>query len=222
MVQHIRGSADWFRHRKRDLIEHAKAFDAFRCVPHLPADVDVEIRSALLSSAVVSYGKPFKESRDLQRRPLPRLNKNLINRQSGFDDEVHEELIDLRDKIVAHSDAAYVDARVLVKRLTNFTFERKRAVDDPVLGAVVMMNAVHISTDQNLAARMQAHVQSAAEAMIPLVEDELEDYARAANEFPGIFRPGEPGWRSGSPIRYRPRAHGHRAAGRGGRSYGRP
>jgi len=112
----------------------------------------------------------------------------LIKRQSGFDEEVHEELIYLRDKIVAHSDAAYVDARVLVKRLTNFTFERKRGIENLVLGAVVMMNAVHILTDQNLAARMQAHVQSAAEAMITLLEDELEDYGRAGNEFPGIFR----------------------------------
>ena len=69
MVRHTRGSADWFRHRKRDLIEHAKAVDAFSAafrsfesLSKLPADVDVEIRSALSSSAVVSYGRPFKES----------------------------------------------------------------------------------------------------------------------------------------------------------------
>jgi hypothetical protein len=49
MVQHTRGSADWFRHRKRNLIEHAKAFDAFSAafrsfetLSKLPADVDVE------------------------------------------------------------------------------------------------------------------------------------------------------------------------------------
>src|SRR5215204_1704659 len=52
-----------YNRRKRDLIEHAKAFHAFSAafrsfgtLSKLPAEVDVEIRSALLNSAVVSYG----------------------------------------------------------------------------------------------------------------------------------------------------------------------
>jgi hypothetical protein len=64
-----RGKQEWFTREKRDLIETAKAADSFsaavssfRKMVELGITADADVRSALHTSGVINYARPFSNN----------------------------------------------------------------------------------------------------------------------------------------------------------------
>jgi hypothetical protein len=150
------GTVEWFGHRKRAIIEHAKAIDdfgvaarAFRRLVELGPDGDPEVHAALHTQGVISYARPFIG-------PVP-VSKRLIASDPGFENEIHEQLLVLRHKLVAHSDAEFADARLFLKR---FNVDNDSGSSEPtVLGAVVMARNVHTVHRPELARACLSHAR---------------------------------------------------------------
>ncbi len=73
---------------------------------------DNELLSALFSSAVVSYAKPFLES-NIGTANAIYPTKQLKKHCEGFDIELHNHLIKIRHSVVAHDDFNYIDPKLL-------------------------------------------------------------------------------------------------------------
>src|SRR6187549_1555035 len=110
------GTVEWFKREKLHLIEFAKAIDGFAAAHRsfhklieLGPDGDADLRAALHTSGVIYYARPFVNNKraDGVRAAFP---KNVVKRYPNYVEEIHRELIDLRQKPIAHSDRDYVGA----------------------------------------------------------------------------------------------------------------
>jgi hypothetical protein len=134
-----KGTVEWFRAQKREIIEHAKAcddFDAavsnFRKLVTLGPDSDADLQAALHGMGVISYARPFVAR--------PRFSKRRISKQPGFRDDIHQQLIELRDKLIAHSDAEFAHGRLFLGML-NINVGASRA-SVPTSAVVMVRNLV--------------------------------------------------------------------------------
>jgi len=70
---------------------------------------DHQIKEALFQAAVVSYAKPFIRT-DMENRQASLSTKHL-KLDKCFDSVIHEHLIDLRCKLIAHDDFTQIEPR---------------------------------------------------------------------------------------------------------------
>jgi hypothetical protein len=140
VTQPTLGSVEWFKHERLHLIEFAKAIDSFgaaRCsfqkLIKLGLDGDPNLRASLHTSGVISYARPFVSNTraDGIRAAFP---KKVIKKHTNYIEGVHRELIDLRQKLVAHSDRDYVDGR-LFRKLLSLEIEQEQT--EFLVGATV-------------------------------------------------------------------------------------
>jgi hypothetical protein len=189
-----KGTAEWFYDRKRRIIEHAKATDdfafavsCFRALVKAEPAGDIELQAALHSAGVLSYARPFSCN--------PIFPKRLIRNQPGFRDEIHSQLVLLRDKLVAHSDVEFAHGRLFVQMLELNLESGAAKVPN---GAVVMTRNIHTVRDFELAKAYLSHCEAAAQTALDTLHDALGEYALATIEYPESFATS--GAEGGSPA----------------------
>jgi hypothetical protein len=177
------GTEKWFSHRKSQIIAHAKATDdfafavsTFGALVKAEAEGDIELQAALHSAGIVSYARPFCGD--------PVFPKRLIHKQPGFRDDIHDQLILLRNKLVAHSDAEFANGRLFVGSIKLNTGVGVAKVPT---GAVVMTRNIHTVQDFELAKAYLSHSEAAVQAASDTLHDALGDYALAAAKYPEAF-----------------------------------
>jgi hypothetical protein len=101
-----RGTEDWFRYTKALIVRETRAMDSIqiarRAAQRLVADwdsLDDDLKASLLSSIIISYSRPFLHA--------PAYPSRHLREQPNFDRELHEHLLELRNKLIAHSDEEY-------------------------------------------------------------------------------------------------------------------
>jgi hypothetical protein len=178
------GSVEWFRHRRRALIEHLKAIDdfgsaarSFRKLIEVGQSGDADVHAALHAAGVISYTRPFSG-------PVS-FSKRLISKEPGFRNNIHDQLIVLRNKLIAHSDAEFADARLFLKTL-RVNNASGSARSSPI-GAVVMARNLHTVHDVQLATACLTHTEAALRAASDSMSGELQVYAAAVSEYPESY-----------------------------------
>jgi hypothetical protein len=196
---HERGTSEWFKSERQHLINWAKAVDSFaaaarsfRKLVELGLTADSEVRAALLSSGVINYGRPFKAGSS-------RFQSEFVKDDLNFNEAIHAHLITLRDKLIAHSDPGYADARVYRKFLS-VEPEDMPAPAQTLIGASVLTRTVHAMQDMDLGARCVAHVEAAERAAYAKLAERLQQFTEAGQDFPEAFEAAAPVERS-EPIR---------------------
>lgn len=104
-----RGSAEWFEQARRRCVDHLRTLLSLRMardsanamLQHWNSQ-SAEANSALHSSCVIAYGRPFTNAAT-KRGNIRYPTKNLTA-TPGFDKELHLHLLDLRNRLIAHSD----------------------------------------------------------------------------------------------------------------------
>jgi hypothetical protein len=133
------GTTDWFKLERLRLIEQIKAVDSFGAAARSfqkvveTRDADTEVSAALHTAGVVHYGRPFSNNRG-GRVPF---TKKVIKDHPKYDDQIHEQLMVLRNKLIAHSDQDYVDTRLFAKMVN---------IDRDDLGRLTVLAGVSLVT----------------------------------------------------------------------------
>jgi hypothetical protein len=174
----------WFRAQKRALIEHAKAIDDFKSAASnfrklvtLGPDSDADLQAALHGMGVISYARPFVvDGRTFKKR--------LISGQPGFRNDVHDQLLELRNKLVAHSDAEFARGRLFV-RMATFNVD-SGCVNLPI-GAEVMIRNLHTVGNFELAEACLAHSEAALQGSADTILLDLKEYALASAQYPDAY-----------------------------------
>jgi hypothetical protein len=124
---------------------------------------------------VINYARPFVDRRG--GGPFP---KHLISGQPGFHEDIHQQLIDLRKKLIAHSDIEFAPGRVLLGML-NLKIDSTR-VSVPT-SATVMIRNLHTLGNFELAKAYLAHSEAARQAAADTIDRALEEYAKASVQY---------------------------------------
>src|SRR5262249_34245784 len=149
------------------------AVRSFQKLIELGAAGDAEVRAALHTSGVINYARPF-------RAKQPFANK-IIRNHPNYDEGIHRQLVDLRDKLIAHSDRDYADARIFKKFLV---LRQGPKHIKALVGAALLTQTVHLLDDIQLADRYLTHVRAAEGAAAVNLQGRFEEFAKAGQQFP--------------------------------------
>lgn len=174
-----RGTCDWFAHKKRSIVRHARAADSFvaaeRSVLRLLNSwetLDDELKSGLFFSAVVGYAVPFLHKPEY---PSKHLAKHM-----GFQKKLHAHLLQLRNKLIAHADEDYAQGSVN-------QISANIAVPDGQTTVHLMIHvrviSLHSISSAELVKEHAAHIAATREGAWRALIDTMEDFSRASNEF---------------------------------------
>lgn len=187
-----RGTVAWFDVAKRDIVDSVRAVQSMS-MAHASAEtlagrfdhLDIALHHALLTNLVINYCRPFVSNRgkDGSTRTYP---LRLVAGAAGFVRGTHAQILELRHKMVAHSDDDYLDARfsgeaVVISRSDNPSIVQK---------VPVRMSAVTIAlwglSRKDVAERYSAHIGAAVRTAEQRIRVRLGDFFAAAVEFPDI------------------------------------
>ena len=187
MVKPSYGSRNWFIAARLDLLESTRALQSLNMSAETAhalatrwAGLDTTLRFALLTSTVTNYGRPFVNRHTdagVRRYKLKR-----IAGEAGFDVMLHRHLLQLRQKLVAHSDEDFNDARIHAQAavISKDGGEPFKIVAE--IGA--RSTALWLLKDKATAERWRAHVVAAATGAGKDARGLLEDYFAAARTHP--------------------------------------
>jgi hypothetical protein len=188
MARPDRGTVKWFKREKRLIIEYAKAVEAFATAGRnfqklvdLGHSADAEVRAALHSAGVVNYARPFSNNRPADGGASIIFPKKLIKGHANFSEDIHNQLLDLRHKLIAHSDGDYADGRLFRKIVT--VGGGAKPPLKMLAGITVLTQTVHLLHDMAMANRCLSHIKAAEEASYADLQARLEDFAKAGQDF---------------------------------------
>tara|TARA_R110002050_G_scaffold60823_2_gene134772 strand:+ start:624 stop:1220 length:597 start_codon:yes stop_codon:yes gene_type:complete len=78
--------------------------------------IDILTKEALSSALIVAYSRPFSGN---DKNSIPDLNKNVIKILNTNEKELHNSLIKLRNKAIAHSDSDIIDIKPYYMSVNN-------------------------------------------------------------------------------------------------------
>src|SRR5262245_56821600 len=154
------------------------AVGSFQKLVELGTTLDADVRSALHTSGVISYARPFSNNLSGERRTS--FAKKIVKQHQNFDDDIHLQLLLLRNKLIAHSDADYADGRLFRKYISLHSGPKQFKI---LAGATVLTLTVHMLEDMELAKRYLAHVRAVAEAAHTSLAIRLEEFVRTVQQF---------------------------------------
>jgi hypothetical protein len=183
-----RGTPEWFKREKLSLIETAKAVDSFSAavssfqkLVEFGVTADADVRSALHTAGVINYARPFTNNSPGKEGHRTSFAKKIFKGHQSYDDEIHLQLMLLRNKLIAHSDGDYADSRLFRKSLNLHIGSEQFKI---FLGATVLTLTVQMLEDMDLAKRYLAHVRAAQEAAHASLAKRLEEFVKAGQQFP--------------------------------------
>jgi hypothetical protein len=180
-----------FRALKRQIIGHARALESFYTSARILNKLlyvwesnDVDLRYALYCSAIIGYSKPFTESQ--QKNGDKRTYKvSLLKKGKGFSGDVHDHIIEMRNKIFAHSDEDFLETKVFT---LEFAVSQNGDIIRFIAGAGVTIPAIHDIKDHGLVERFRDLAISNIEISTKLLEDDLNLYLKKSQKNPEEHR----------------------------------
>ncbi len=64
---------------------------------------------SLCDALTIAYSRPFSGNDRKNKKPIPDLSKNILKNLENQDKELHQSIIDHRNKAVAHSDSELIN-----------------------------------------------------------------------------------------------------------------
>jgi hypothetical protein len=178
-----KGSVEWFEHSRRRCVDHLRALlsirmarDGANAILRQWKSQSAEINSALHSSCVIAYARPFTNAATKNgnvKYPTKRLMA-----ASGFDKELHDHILDLRHRLIAHSDYGIFPSSMYLQ-----------AIGDERLPLTLGINVKGIFgiESHDLALRYEKHFSICAMTLEQILNLECNELALEARIHPSEF-----------------------------------
>lgn len=181
------GTRDWFVAARLDLLETTRALQSLNMAAGTADalasrwdELDATLRFALLTSTIISYGRPFTDRRT--DRGVRRYKLKRIANEPGFDVTLHRHILQLRHKLVAHSDEDFSDARIHAQAAL---ISKDNGEPFKVIAEVgARSTALWLLKDRDVAERWRVHIVAATNAAVKDARGLLEAYFAAARAHP--------------------------------------
>ncbi len=177
-----RGTEQWFKHEIERCRRDVEAFAAlegavrfFKMLVEKHKQLDSTCRCALHHAAVVSYARPFIKVRGKHTYPFRELKKT-----PKFDLEVHNQILQIRNCLIAHVDEKYQTSRLVTLDAAgdlNVGSTLKLQVSIPV-EIVAIGVVVDEAKDPALCRRYQDHAEACMRKVAEIGHKHLDDLQR--------------------------------------------
>jgi len=176
-------SSEWFKLARRRCVDHLRALVSINSAQQYAAKVidcwtgnDFVVLSALHTACVAAYCRPFtsQKTKDGQRLYPDKLLKNT----QGFDKELHEHLIILRKKMIAHSDYDILRSTMYMMSMPDNK--------TPISVGINVKSLAGIELSQ-LAERYVAHFSFCVQHIQKTFKDEFRELANHLRKHPNHF-----------------------------------
>ncbi|MFD0986334.1 hypothetical protein [Methyloligella solikamskensis] len=176
-------TVEWFENTRRRCIDHLRALlsiriaqDSIRSIRGDWEERNIVTQAALHSACVIAYSRPFVGARSKAGNLFYGISK--LRKAEGFDVDLHRHLLELRNKIIAHSDYDIFPS-------TMFT----ETVGDEKLPVQLGINvkAMMGIEDRTLATRYESHIGACALAIESELNSDCGELVAAILEHPETF-----------------------------------
>jgi hypothetical protein len=182
----------WFKRKKRDLLREIRAYDDFTAalaaVERIRSGFEThedplgQLSGALFMRAVVFYARQFLTSKnryaEKETYPLKSLNEH-----PAFDERLHKHIVDLRTKVIAHSDSREVlpSLNILTAKLSKRGASETKEV--AVGGTLISYSFSSVSGDRFLS-ELSAHLAACIEIVKNKMDGGIFEYTEAYQQYP--------------------------------------
>lgn len=177
-------SVENFERLRRRCVDHFRALASIQAAHQYVSrllegwnDLDEIFSSALHSASVMAYARPFTSSKTKNRSVQYSLKK--LRKEAGFDSQLHDHLMKLRDKIVAHSDYSMLRSTMYLQAIG----------DSQELPISLGINVKRFRglESRSLGDRYSVHFAVCASHIARTFNDEFNELARLVRESPRHF-----------------------------------
>jgi hypothetical protein len=179
-----KGTLEWFEASRMRCVDHLRALLAIKMSKSNIAELlrgwdlhSAEIKNALHSNSVVSYARVFVHSA-AHTGKITYPSRRLVQ-ADGFDRELHEHIVDLRNQIVAHNDYGVFPSTMYLQTIGD---ERL-----PVALGVNVKGIFGIAS-RELAERYERHFTVCDSKLEELLNRECAELAAEAKVYPETFK----------------------------------
>jgi hypothetical protein len=179
-----KGSVEWFENSRRRCVDHLRALLSVRMAQSSAIAIlqqwerqSAETNSALHSSCVIAYARPFVNAATKSGKityPAKRLMA-----APGFDKELHAHILDLRNRMIAHSDYGIFPSSMYLQTIGDERLPIRLGINVKGIFGI----ASHV-----LALRYEKHLSICAAALEKLLNIECNDLTSEARLHPLEFQ----------------------------------
>jgi hypothetical protein len=177
------GTAEWFEDARHLCIDHLRALLSMR-LAHECIQVSLSqwnsvpsiVSAALHSNCVIAYARPFTSA--MTKRGKIHYPSKEHKAVAGFDGELHRHIMDLRDRIVAHSDYAIFPSTMFLQAMGDEKL--------PISLGLNVKGLVGIES-RGLAERYEKHLSCCTNAVETALNKACTHLAEQARLYPAAF-----------------------------------
>jgi hypothetical protein len=177
------GTEAWFVAARQRCVDHLRALASVRTAHERVMVLlreweaaDPVVLGALHSAAVVAYCQPFTDTKTNRGSIQYRLAS--LKGAAGFDRDLHDHLLELRNKLIAHADYAVLPSTIAMQ-----------VVGDEQLPIRIVANVKTFAglADRGLAERLKSHLDACSAGLDRALNTELRNLAREGQKYPKTF-----------------------------------
>lgn len=183
----------WFTEQKRRLLREVRAFDDFSVASDAiqrtqhgfgQADDPLgQLSGSLFMTAVIFYARPFLNYKNTSGKS-ERYSEKPLRDHPDFDNSLHSHLLDLRHKVIAHSDAEQMKPalHLFMLEIAGQSTSSER-VSIPAAGTLVSYSLRSISGDHALG-KIVRHIQACIDVAQSNMKRGMAEYLANAEKYP--------------------------------------
>lgn len=183
MAKPLEGTVEWFEVARHRTIDHMRALLAMRGAHQSVVTLlqnwdalDVDAARALHESAVISYARPFTPAATTAGKIAYAISA--VRKADGFDRQLHDHLLDVRNRMIAHADYGVFPSAMTVQTTGDEAL--------PVALVILVKNLAGIQ-ERELAERYQRHFRACMEAIESALNSEVAELVAHARKHPTAF-----------------------------------
>lgn len=150
----------------------------------LPEPKDILLITSLFQSAIIRYAKPFTNNKGAKEYPFKNLSKVI-----GFDKELHDHIIDIRQTLIAHDDFTIVEPALIT------SYIQIRPNDNElykILYSTQMQNhCLMLPSDIEFIIKIQEHFYKTAEIVYKQLENDVFAHQQFIDINKGVIKERE-------------------------------
>lgn len=179
-----KGTLEWFALSRRRCVDHMRALLSIRyshnnalSILELWESPNDNLKAALHSACIIAYSRPFKSAKTKRQGKVSYPTRSLMA-APGFDQDLHRHMLDLRDRLIAHSDYGAFPSTMYFQTIGDEKIPLMIGINVKGLFGILA---------RELAARYEAHLRVCVMSIEKMLQDEGAQLAAEAQLHREIF-----------------------------------
>lgn len=159
----------------KSVVSIQKAKENIDSVLKYNQNLDLTALGAIFHSCIINYARPFTQNK-IQNGKKYVFSFKAINSSKELDKELHDQILLLRNKVIAHSDIELVDSKIIYQNMVQTIVSQipfKPIEADALVGICGNAELLLLPSSTKLLTRIQSHIKKVFNKSMDFLSDEL-------------------------------------------------